>query len=414
MPRRARAAVLVLALALCGVGASAGAQARGGEEGTRSASTQAPARDGAAAYAASGADARRTGRSRARAPKARPKLLWSVRLSGRRLVPPAVLASGRLLIGSRSGLHALDPETGRELWFAAIGAVRHTPVVLDGDDVIAVGGGRVYRVDPRGGQRPLAPGLRAAIVPPLLEGPRVVVVGHFEDAFEDAPRPDVPDAPLAPSSRAPAPPPPAHLVALSLGGELLSATALGLEQPRLLASVAPGLALVAGRDDVVSRAPTDGFGARAIDLGDAVSSIVIGARGEAFLITESDQLVVLEPSGERRRIAPGEPRAITVGPALGRDGALRIGLENGELMCIGPDGGERWRRGVDGRPGPILLDRDDTALFATSRGTLYAIDRGGELRWLLPAEALRAARPVLSRDGTLFIVSRGGLVAAYR
>jgi outer membrane protein assembly factor BamB len=83
-------------------------------------------------------------------------------------------------------------------------------------------------------------------------------------------------------------------------------------------------------------------------------------------------------------------------------------------LSLGPDGSERWRRGLDGRPGPILLDQNDTALFATSRGTLYAIDAAGELRWLLPADALRAGRPVLSSEGTVFIVFRGGLVAAYR
>ena len=364
------------------------------------------AQAGAPAYAASGADHRRTGRSSGKAPEAKPKLLWTVRLSARGLVPPAILSSGLLLVGSRSGLHALDPKSGVERWFADIGAVRYTPAVLAGDEVIAVGQGRAYRIDARGQRAALRKELSVGRVAPMLDGERVVLVGSFaERAAGDA---------LAPSSRAPSAPAPAHLVALSQRGDLLSATAIGIEQPRLLASVAPGLAVIAGRDALISRAPTDGFGARVIDLGDAIASIVIGDSGETFAITESDQLIVLEASGRQRPVAPHEPRAVTVGPALGRDGNLRIGLESGEIVCLGPDGSQRWRRGLDGRPGPILLDRDDTALFATSRGTLYAIDASGELRWLTPADALRAGRPVLGHDGTLYIVFRGGLVAAYR
>jgi hypothetical protein len=364
----------------------------------------------APAYAASGGDQRRTGRSRGRAPKAKPKLIWTVRLSGRGLVPPAILSSGLLLVGSRSGLHALDPRTGVERWFADIGAVRYTPAVLSGDEVIAVGQGRAYRVDARGERSALNRELSVGRVAPMLEGERVVLVGSFIERATAGTGSDG----LVPSSRPPSAPAPAHLVALSRQGDLLSATAIGIEQPRLLASVAPGLALIAGRDALVSRAPTDGFGARVIDLGDAIASIVVGDRGETYAITESDQLIVLEPSGRLRPTAPHEPRAVTVGPALGRDGNLRIGLESGEIVCLGPDGRERWRRGLDGRPGPILLDADDTALFATSRGTLYAIEASGELRWLTAADALRAARPVLGHDGTLYIVFRGGLIAAYR
>jgi len=361
------------------------------------------------AYAASGADPRRTGRSSALAPKDKPKLLWTVRLSARGLVPPAVLRSGLLLVGSRSGLHALDPASGAERWFADIGPVRYTPVVLPSDEVIAVGGTRVYRIDGTGRTRALALELKAARAAPLLDGERIVLIGSFPEADHDGG-----DGALSPSSRPPSAPAPEQLVALSFDGEVLSATALGIEHPRLLASIAPGLAVAAGRDSLMSRAPTDGFGARVIDLGDAVASLLIGDDEETIAITESDQLIVLEANGSERRVAPGEPRAVTSGPALGRDGGLRLGLESGEILSLAPDGTDRWRRGLDGRPGPILVDRNDTALFATSRGTLYAIDAGGELRWLLSADALRAGRPVLASDGTLIIVFRGGLIAAYR
>jgi outer membrane protein assembly factor BamB len=348
---------------------------------------------GAAVYGASAGDARRTGRSSARAPLEKPKVVWTVRLSEKGLVPPAVLADGTLLVGSRGGLHALDPKTGSERWFARIGAVRFTPAVTAKGDVVVIGGDRAYVIRAQhvatGRVRELHKGLRFARVAPMLEGERAVLVGAREQ--HDG-----------------------LLYVLELDGALRSAAALGLERPRFLAQLAPGLAIAAGHDRRVSRVPTQGFGARAIEIGDAVDGLVVGDGGEAFVVTDLGQRMVLEPSGERRARPLEERRSITASPALGHDGALRLGLEGGELLCVGPDGAERWRRGIDGRPSALLIDRDDTALLVTARGTLYAIDREGTLRWLTSAGAVRAPRPVLGADGTLYILSRGGYIAAWR
>jgi hypothetical protein len=346
-----------------------------------------------AAYAMSGGDARRTGRSSARAPFDKPKLVWTVRLSERGLVPPAVLADGTLLVGSRGGLHALDPKNGTERWYARIGAVRFTPAVTAKGDVVVIGNDRAYVIRAAdlatGRARELHPGLRFARVAPMLEGERAVLVGAREQHG-------------------------GLLYVLELDGALRSAAAHGLERPRWLAQLAPGLAIAAGYDRRVSRVPTQGFGARTLEVGDAVDGLLVGDEGEAFVVTDLGQRIVLEPSGERRPRPIEERRGITASPALGHDGALRLGLEGGELLCIGADGSERWRRGLDGRPSAMLLDRDDTALLVSARGTLYAIDREGALRWLTSSGAMRAPRPVLAADGTLYIIARGGYIAAWR
>jgi outer membrane protein assembly factor BamB len=110
-------------------------------------------------------------------------------------------------------------------------------------------------------------------------------------------------------------------------------------------------------------------------------------------------------------IGQGSP---TDGLALGWDGALRVGLRYGEIACFGADGRERWRRGLDSAPGPLTIDADNTALFVSTRGTLYAIDRDGELRWRQGLGVHGAGRPVLAANGTIYVVSRGGELQAWR
>jgi hypothetical protein len=205
------------------------------------------------------------------------------------------------------------------------------------------------------------------------------------------------------------------LYAMMLKGEIASAAATGIDRPRSLALIAPGLALVAGEDRRIARVATDGHASRLVDIEWPIATTaVIGDDGSSFLLTEGGHLVVLDAGGARRASALIEPPFIVASPALGHDGDLRVGLEAGEIVCLTPEGKERWRRGLDGRPSAISIDRDDTALLVTSRGTLYAIENNGELRWLLPTGAMRAGRPVLGADGTIYLVWRGGHVAAWR
>lgn len=337
-------------------------------------------------YAASSADSQRTGRLHGRAPRERPRAQWTRQLAERGLVPPAVLADGTLLVGSRTGLHALAPDNGQQQWLARIGAIRFTPVVTESKTAIAIADDHVFAVDPRGSARPLAKAVVVARAPLLLEGDRPIVIG--EDGF---------------------------LYALTLQGELASVAATGIDRPKALALIAPGLALVSGDDRRVARVSTDGHASRLIETdAPVVTTAVIGDDGSSFLLTESGHALVLDPGGARRSDIALDPPFIVSSPALGRDGDLRVGLEAGEIVCLAPDGTERWRRGLDGRPSAIAIDVDDTALLVTSRGTLYAIEKNGELRWLMAVGAMRAGRPVLAADGTIYLVWRGGHIAAYR
>ena len=101
-------------------------------------------------YAMSGGDARRTGRSRARAPAQAPSRLWSVVLPQRELVPPVVLEDGTLIVGSAGGVHAIDPASGEQRWYAPIGALRYTPSLTPNGELAAIAGGKLVLVGEQG------------------------------------------------------------------------------------------------------------------------------------------------------------------------------------------------------------------------------------------------------------------------
>ena len=63
-------------------------------------------------YVTSAADARRSGRTLARAPGASPARMWSIVLPHHKVTPPAVLEDGTLVVGSAGGVYALDPDWG--------------------------------------------------------------------------------------------------------------------------------------------------------------------------------------------------------------------------------------------------------------------------------------------------------------
>lgn len=335
-------------------------------------------------YATSGGDARRSGRSRLRAPAHEPERIWSAVLPQTRLVPPAVLADGTLIVGGSAGVHALDPASGAPRWFARIGRVRVTPSITADGRILAAAQGRLYVLDAQGAATPIALPFAVAGMPLLIDEDHVVVAGRdgrvHAVALDGAVLGSVP-APPAPWS--------------------------ALLSDELFVSAGPSSALLL-------LSPQRGE-VRQVALPER---LVVGplSGNDELLWALSDRGAVWQvgPSGALRESARLGDSGIAAAPAVGWDGALRVGLRHGEVVCVDAGGGQRWRRGIDSPPGPILIDADDTALLVSARGTLYAIDRAGEVRFRRNFEGRGAGRPVLGQGGTIFVTFRGGRIDAFR
>jgi outer membrane protein assembly factor BamB len=333
------------------------------------------------AYSTWRGDARRTGRSRARAPAEAPSRLWSTALPQRRLVPPLLLDSGVLVVGGSLGLTGLDARTGERLWFAAIGAVRHTPSLSPEGDLIASAGGRLFVVRRDGHARAVALPFSAGDPTLVLESGEIVLTDRAGGV---------------------------HAVAAD-GTHLGSAPAPGRQWTAL---VSEDRLVAAGGRSLTLLSPQDGA-ARTVELPESLAANpVTGGDELLWVIGERGAIWHVAPGGELRAVAQLGHSGFAGAPALGWDGALRAALQHGEIVCIEPNGHERWRRGVDSWPGPLLVDADDTTLTVTVRGTLYAVDRHGEMRWR--ASLGNFGKVVLGNDGTIFVAARGGVVEAWR
>lgn len=333
------------------------------------------------AYSTWRGDARRTGRSRARVPKAAPSRLWATALPQRRLVPPAVLADGTLLVGGTGGVQALDARTGARRWFAAVGAVRFTPTITPEGSALVAASGKLFLIDPQGQVRELAQPFEVGDATLLLESEEIVIPGRRGGVH-----------------------------ALGLDGTHLGSAPAPNRQWTALVS---GDLIAAGGGQRLSLlSPQDGS-ARTLDLPEQLAaSPVTGDDEVIWALGERGVVLHVAPSGELREVARLGHGGFAGAPALGWDGALRAGLQHGEIVCIEPSGRERWRRGIDSWPGPLVMDADDTALVLSVRGTLYAIDRRGELLWRKGLGTFGKA--VLGHDGTIYVALRSGVVEAWR
>lgn len=117
--------------------------------------------------------------------------------------------------------------------------------------------------------------------------------------------------------------------------------------------------------------------------------------------------------------------SVSTAPAIGPDGAVFIGSNDGFIYAIDPyrDGawidtshhlqGDylRWSYQTGGRvQGDPLLGTDGTVYITAEDGMLYAISASGQLKWKFAA----TGRPVLSPDGTTVYTSDSSGIRALR
>ena len=342
--------------------------------------------DHAHPYVMVGGDGRRTGRSRLTALHSRPRPLWSIETGQSRLTPPAVLSDGTLVVGGQEGLKAYDAQ-GKLRWFAPVGAVRHTPsVTTTGELLVATRRGRLFIVDANGTWRRMQTEVQVRGAPLVLDS-GVVVVGGRDGSV--------------------------HAMDME-GAEIL--TLRGQHKAPVTVSVlGDGLLASAGVGSRLSIFSLDGGRLSEIELSQrSVAGPVVGDDSTIWIVGEHGGLRGLSAGGRSRGLAELGRSALMTAPAIGRDGALRVGVRRFELVCLGPNGTERWRRGLDGQPGPVTLDANDVAIFVTTRGTLYALDHDGSLLWKQDVTARSAPRPVLGVGGTIYIATRSGTLMAWR
>jgi len=93
-------------------------------------------------------------------------------------------------------------------------------------------------------------------------------------------------------------------------------------------------------------------------------------------------------------------------PAIGADGTIYVGSDDGCLYAIGSDGAKKWTFKTGGSMiSSPAVGSDGTIYVGSGDGCLYAIDRDGALKWAYQTKDAIYSSPVIARDGTIYVAS---------
>jgi outer membrane protein assembly factor BamB len=305
--------------------------------------------------------------------------VWTRRLLGPVIAPPAVDADGRSYWATQSGwLQALDWQGG-ELWRVDLGGASHSsPALLrDGSLVAATRQGEVWRIGPDGAPRWHVQLGREILSSPLLDEPAGRVVLSAEDTTVGL---DLEDGGVGfwaefhnqANNSSPA---------MGNDGLIRAVNWLGL-----------AFALTGGGRKlwVTDLGVHSGF----------MSAPVLDKDNNLYTAGASRTLLSLDRRGKLRWTLPlAQPVSAFLGSTP--EGLILVPMQ-GLLLAVNQDGLIAWAADLDGfvpSTSPAV-SQDGVIHLGTARGELLSIDSQGRLRWTYELGGRFQAAPVLAQTPT--------------
>ncbi len=142
---------------------------------------------------------------------------------------------------------------------------------------------------------------------------------------------------------------------------------------------------------------------------DGISSPAIGSDGTVYFGSNDGNLYALNPDGTLKwNYTTGD--TANSSPAIGSDGTIYIGSWNGNVYALNPDGTLKWKYAtgegviysIDSSP---AIDSDGTIYIASEEGKVYAINPDGTLKWSCSTEKNIQVNtsPAIGSDGTVYV-----------
>lgn len=124
-------------------------------------------------------------------------------------------------------------------------------------------------------------------------------------------------------------------------------------------------------------------------------------------------IMAVNPNGTEKWRYPVD-NYVDADPAIGNDGTIYIGSDNGNLYAMYPNGTLKWTFGTgDDIRGPASIANDGTIYFCSWDDYLYAVYPNGTLRWKTkPWWYGSQTNPSIGEDGTIY-VSWGARIFAF-
>jgi ligand-binding sensor domain-containing protein len=323
-------------------------------------------------------------------PETAPTSRLSIAMPGTRMRGPVVDASGRVFVGTSSGVTIVEPD-GHASHDVVVGALEAPPVIVPGGDVVALArDGMLARIAPDGRVVMRAASLLGIRFAPLVRGDgALIVVAASRTLAELGPDLSVRRARELPDGLALSPTETARgHYAIAAGAELVFVDPHGLEVLRTIPLPDRAATPVARAEDgTLWVATVDGDLLRVHGELRIGESIALGARlpeaatldramlgvapgGDVLVAVPSRGLVRIAPSGAERWIWSGEAPLIG---ALSVDGDGRTAVidRTGHLSVIAADGTPDWTLALGAVPlGAAMTTPQGRIVVATDQGVL--------------------------------------------
>lgn len=135
------------------------------------------------------------------------------------------------------------------------------------------------------------------------------------------------------------------------------------------------------------------------------SSPAVGQDGTIYFGVDNGAVYALTPEG-RKKWEFRTSGTVASSPAIAADGTIYITCTDRILYALNPDGSEKWRL----MPGSGLVSSpaigpDGTIYFGSVFGTLFAIEPMGFKKWTFPAEGNILSSPAISASGVIYFGS---------
>lgn len=145
-------------------------------------------------------------------------------------------------------------------------------------------------------------------------------------------------------------------------------------------------------------------------IGAVVASAAIGPDSTIYVLRSPDTLFAFRPDGSMRwkRAAANDVHAAL---AIAADGAIYLPTWEGStnfLLCLEPDGTERWRCATPWASAPAVIDRSGNVYLGTNQGTFLCITRTGSIRWTRTVGGAVTSAAAIAADGSIFFGADDG------
>ncbi|MCL4479602.1 MAG: PQQ-binding-like beta-propeller repeat protein [Deltaproteobacteria bacterium] len=140
------------------------------------------------------------------------------------------------------------------------------------------------------------------------------------------------------------------------------------------------------------------------------SSPAIGGDGTIYIGSDDGKLYSINPNGGLNWSYPTGGAIWYSSPAIGNNGTIYIGSSDGQLYAISSSGSLDWSYPTGG---PIwysspAIGADGTIYIGSGDSNLYAINNGGGLNWTYTTGSEIYSSPAIGVNGTIYVGSGDG------